>query len=406
MKRLRNVILQSLILSTALLLMSSCSDGDESPGLSEISSPPSVTGQDQSMVRVVNLTEKQASDLNIVTYLTTAENLTFPISVPGTVIAAPEHVAVISTPVSGRIINIYAHEGEAVEKGVPLLEMESLEFAELAANYLESQAERLYLEQQVERLSSLVERKISPQSSLDRATADLTRADARVRASRARLRAVGIDDRQLEQWNTAGEDENAVLTMYATISGKINQHLIDLGQAVNANDMLLDIVNNQQVLVRGFVDPEEIPFLEIGAKAVISQRTNRDEGRGAISVNAGITTIQPGLDPENRSIIVNSIVNTVNQWPVIGQAVRIEYQARTTEAVLSIPIAAIQFEGTSATVFVKRDDLTYESRPVLIQRMLNDSAIIESGLSPGEEVAVTQVFTLKALGKFEEFAED
>jgi hypothetical protein len=35
--------------------------------------------------------------------------------------------------------------------------------------------------------------------------------------------------------------------MYATISGKINQHLIDLGQAVNANEMLLDIVNNEQV---------------------------------------------------------------------------------------------------------------------------------------------------------------
>jgi membrane fusion protein, heavy metal efflux system len=81
--------------------------------------------------------------------------------------------------------------------------MESLEFAELAANYLESQAERLYLEQQVERLTSLVERKISPQSSLDRANADLTRADARVRAARARLRAVGIDNRQLEQWSTS-----------------------------------------------------------------------------------------------------------------------------------------------------------------------------------------------------------
>jgi len=38
--------------------------------------------------------------------------------------------------------------------------------------------------------------------------------------------------------------------------------------------------------------------------------------------------------------------------------------------------------------------------------MLQESAIIDSGLSPGEEVAVSQVFSLKALGKFEEFAED
>lgn len=406
MKRIKRTIQQSLILTITMLFIGACSGSEESTGLSDVSSPPTVTGQDQGVVRVVNLTDKQASDLQINTYIAVAEDLTYPIFVPGTVIAAPEHVAIISTPVDGRITRIYAHEGEEVQRGAPLLEMESLEFADLAANYLESQAERSYLEQQVERLTSLVDRKISPQSTLDRATADLTRATARVRAARARLRAVGIDDRQLERWNTSGDDENAVLTMYATISGKINQHLIDLGQAVNANEMLLDIVNNQQVLVRGFVDPEDISYLEIGAKAVISQRTNRDEGRGSISVNAAITTIQPGLDPENKSIIVNSLVNTVNQWPVIGQSVRIEYEARTPEPVISIPLSAIQFEGQSATVFVKRDDLTYDSRPVLIQRMLTESAIIESGLSPGEEIAVTQIFTLKALGKFEEFAED
>lgn len=406
MNELKSVIKQSLIFLPVLLFIGSCSGGEESSGSVEVSSPPSVTGQDQSVVSIVKLTEKQAGDLQVDTYRIEEVPVTYSISVPGTVIAAPEHVAVLSTPVDGRITRIYAHEGEEVRKGAPLLEMESLEFAELAANYLESMAENSYLEQQVDRLTSLVERKISPQSTLDRATADLTRANARVRAARARLRAVGIDDRQLEQWNTSEEDESAVLIMYAAISGKINQHLIDLGQAVNANDMLLDIVNNQQVLVRGFVDPEDISYLEIGAKAVVSQRINRDEGQSATSVDAAITTIQPGLDPENKSIIVNSLVNTVNQWPVIGQSVRIEYEAKTPDAVISIPLSAIQFEGQSAKVFVKRDDLTYENRPVLIQRMLSESAIIESGLSPGEEVAVTQIFTLKALGKFEEFAED
>src|SRR6056297_4053816 len=164
---------------------------------------------------------------------------------PGIVIAAPDHISILSTPVDGRIVKIYAHEGEEVKKGDPLLEMESLEFADLVANFVESRAEKEYLEQQVERLSRLVDRKISPQSALDRARADLTRSNARVRASSARLKAVGIDDRQLQQWSAITEDERATLTMYAAIDGKINHHLIDLGQAVNANDMLLDIVNNR-----------------------------------------------------------------------------------------------------------------------------------------------------------------
>ena len=73
---------------------------------------------------------------------------------------------------------------------------------------------------------------------------------------------------------------------------------------------------------------------------------------------------------------------------------------------IEIPLSAVQFEGKEATVFVKRDELTYEKRTVRLQRMLQESVIIESGLTPGEEVAVSQVFSLKALGKFEEFAED
>jgi len=404
MKKGQYLLKLSYILTTIAFLvsMSACSGEDGTGSIESVSLPPSISGEAQSDVKIVRLTESQAADLQIQTYRVQEERMTYAMTVPGTVIAAPENIAVISTPLSGRITKIYAHEGEEVTRGDPLLEMESLEFAELAASYLESEAEKMYLEQQVERLRSLVEQKISPQSSLDRANADLSRANARVRAAAARLRAVGISEERLKQWNELEEDESAVLTMHATIDGKINHHLIDLGQAVRANDMLLDIVNNRIVLARGFVDPKDISNLQTGARAVISQR----EDQGLVSVESEITTIQPGLDVENKSIIVNSLVQTQNQWPVIGQSVRITYDANTPAPVISIPLDAIQYEGQSARVFVKRDELTFESRPVDILRILSESVIISTGLSAGEEVAVTQVFSLKALGKFEEFAEE
>jgi membrane fusion protein, heavy metal efflux system len=406
MKSGRTGIMRGIGIVFMLLIAGGCSENGSPPEPGSITPPPSITGGDGNSARIVTLTENQALELGIQTYEVKEETIRFAIYVPGIVIAAPEHVAVVSTPVNGRITRIFAHEGEEVKKGDPLLEMESLEFAELAANYLEAEAERTYLEQQAERLTTLVERKISPQSSLDRARADLSRANTRVRASRARLQAVGIDDRQMELWKSTSENERAVLTMYARIDGKINHHLIDLGQAVSANDMLLDIVNTRQVLVRGFADPEDISLLTTGARAVVSQRTSRDEGRGAMTVETEITTIQPGLDQENRAIIVNSIVNTQNQWPVIGQSVRVEYEAITPYAVISVPLSAVQFEGQNATVFLQKDTHTYESRPVVLDRILRDTAILRSGLVPGDKVAATQIFSLKALGKFEEFAED
>lgn len=388
------------LIATALV---SCSDYSGQQVVNEVSTPPSVQGEQEAETRYVTLTEQQSDDLSIETTIIERKNTEFPVIVSGTIAAAPEHVAFISTPVSGRITKIYAHEGEEVKRGEPLLEMESLEYAELAANFMEARAEQSFLEQQVNRLSSLVEKRISPQSSLDRAEADLSRADARIRASRARLQAIGINDETINSWNGESESEKAVLTMYATIDAKINHHLIDLGQAVNANDMLMDLVNNNQVLVRGFVDPNDIQYLQPGAKTLVSQRVNRE---GSRSLETEILTIQPGLDQENRSIVVNSHLKTENQWPVIGQSVRVEYTAITPEEVISVPMSAVQYEGQNATVFVKVSDLEFEIRPIGIERIMQESAIVTSGLRDGEEVAISQVFSLKALGKFEEFAED
>lgn len=392
-----------LFIFTALL---SCSENDSQVTVNDVSVPPSVQTDSDAETSVVSLTEQQSTDLSIETITVERKRTEFPITVSGTVAAAPEHVAFISTPVNGRITKIYAHEGEEVNRGEPLLEMESLEYAELAANFMEARAEKSYLEQQVNRLSSLVDKRISPQSSLDRAEADLSRADARIRAARARLQAIGVDEETISSWNGGTETEKAVLTMYATIDGKINHHLIDLGQAVNANDMLMDLVNNEQVLVRGFVDPDDIMFLNIGAETIVSQRINREDSEGSRSLGTVITTIQPGLDQENRSIVVNSNLKTENQWPVIGQSIRVQYKAITPDETLSVPMSAVQYEGQNATVFVKINDLQFEIRTITIDRITQDSAIVSSGLSEGEEVAVSQVFSLKALGKFEEFAEE
>lgn len=389
-----------------MFLLGSCSGNNDFHEMTEIASPPSITGVDESIHSILTITDEQAITLNIQTHRVERKMVTYPIRVPGIVEPAPDHLAMVSTPVDGRITKIYAHEGEEVIEGTPLLDMESLEFADLVANYLESQAEYRYLNQQVERLIILVERNISSQSSLDRAIADLVRANARIRAAIARLQAVGIDRDQLDQWDREQDGERAILTMYAPINGKINQHLIGLGQAVNSNDMLMDIVDNRVVWVRGFVDPEDIPHLKIGSKAIVSQRANQNGGSGSLSVNTEITTIQPGLDRENRSIMVNSLVQTVNQWPSIGQSVRVEYEATTPVEMISIPLSAIQFEGQDAIVYLKIDELRFEKRPIIIDRILQEEAIIRGGLQSGDQIAVSQIFSLKALSKFEEFAED
>jgi len=173
---------------------------------------------------------------------------------------------------------------------------------------------------------------------------------------------------------------------------------------VNAYDKLLDIIDNTEVLVRGFVSPSDAMFVRAGTPVVITERT--DDGSTEMKkVEGTVTTVNPALDEENRSIVLNTILPTADGWPIVGQNVRMTYAAQPQDSTFNIPLSAIQFEEQDAAVFVRQSPRQYVKRVVEIERMTNTRAVISSGLQPGEEIAITQVFSLKALERFEQYAD-
>jgi cobalt-zinc-cadmium efflux system membrane fusion protein len=382
--------------------LTGCADNAPAPTTEETGTPPSLQGKQAS--QIIRLSSSQAANLNIQTYTVSADPMSFKIQAPGEVFPAPERISVVSAPIDGRVSAIYAHEGERIEAGQPLLELESLEFANLVADYLESTAEITFQQQQVERLKVLTEDKISPLRNLQRAEADLRLAQTGQSAALARLKAIGITESQTRKWDPFASDPDAKLTIYASIDGVLNEHLIEMGESVTAYQKMLDIIDNTEVLVRGFISPEDAIFIQPGTKLSITERANGG-GISSHTLNATVTTINPALDRNNRSVVLNSIIRTERNWPMVGQSVRLTYQARPREQTINIPLSAVQFEGTDATVFVQISALEYEKRTVQIARMTADHAILNSGLQPGEKVATSQVFSLKALERFEQYAD-
>lgn len=396
---------KNIVILSVIMLVAGCSKKESPEPEKVVASPPSVVAERQKANNVVVLSTQAAEELKIKTVTITKAPFMFNLAAPATVYPSPENISIISAPITGRVSKIYAHEGERISKESPLLELESLEYANLVADYLENMAESNYLEQQVTRVRQLVEKQISPQRSLERAEADFSRSLTQVKASKARLKAVGVSDAQITEWSKSGSEPSATLTIYAPIAGTVNEHLIELGSAVASNQKMMDIVDNSKVLVRGFVPPEDATMLKPGLKAVVSKRTENNPDNTFGDIEAEITSINPSLDEMNRAIPINCIIDTKNGWPVIGQNVRIEFFVSTQEPVVTVPLSAIQFEGNSATLFVQIEPNKYEKRNVTIYRMTDTNVIISTGLREGEKVAVSQIFSLKALGKFEEFSE-
>ncbi|MGM0547134.1 MAG: efflux RND transporter periplasmic adaptor subunit [Bacteroidota bacterium] len=394
--------LGGVLLISSALFMGCGGDSSDSETTADPGPPPSLT--ESSVSKTIQLSEQQAENLNIQTVTIESSQVSFTIQAPGQVFAAPGHISKVSAPINGRVTKIYAHEGERVTEGDPLLDLESLEFANLIADYLEVTAEITYQQQQVDRLKVLVEEKISPERTLQRAQADLQMAKTKLSASHARLHAIGVSDDIIDQWDPQTSEPQSQLTIHAPITGTINEHMIEQGESVNAYEEMLDIIDNKEVLVRGFVSASDAPFLQPGDSVLITDRSG-SESTTMSQLKTTVTSINPALDQANKSIVLNSIVETENNWPIVGQNVRLTYTAGGEEGTISIPMSAIQFEESDATVFVQHSPLEYEKRTVTVRRATAEHAIIESGLEPGEKIAVTQVFSLKALERFEQFAD-
>ena len=385
-----------LLASSLALSLAACGGGVPDPVATDAPPPPSIRAE--APTRLVHLDEAQAAELTVETVRVAESTAPVVLTVPGTVEPSPEAYAVVSAPIGGRIVRIDAHEGEAVRAGQPIALIESLELASLVGDFLEARAEADYQQQQVERYGPLVEKRITARGVLDKAEADLKRAQALEQASRARLAAAGVSDAALAR---TAADGRAVVAVTAPRTGTIQEHRIDLGQAVNAYDELATIVNSAEVLVRGFVSPDAVPRIRPGDTVTI-----RSPNDPAQTLAARVTSVQPASDAAHRAVAVNVRVPTPRRELVPGQSVELEIHTAAAEPALVVPMGAIVYEGDDATVFVRRDDRTFERRALTLGRIGADAVVATDGLEPGEEVAVSQVFSLKALGRYAQYAEE
>lgn len=392
-------IVSRFLLAGLLLLAGPLGCGQEAPGPVADEAPPPPSIREEATARLVRLDDAQAAELAVETVQVAAQAESVVLTVPGRVEPSPEAYAVVSAPIGGRVVAIMAHEGDAVRAGQVVARIESLELAALLGGYLEARAEAAYQRRQVDRYRPLVERRITARSVLDKAEADLQRAEALQQAARARLSAVGIDEAALERF-AAGEGR-AVVPVRAPRAGVVDEHRIDLGQAVAAYDELATVVGSDEVLVRGYVAPDESGQVQPGDAVTIRLLSDT-----AWTVAARVTSVQPATDTEQRAVTVNIRVPTPNRELVPGQSVELDIATAVTMPAVRVPTAAIVYEGDQATVFVRQDDRTFERRAIVLGRTGPDEVIVTDGLAAGEVVAVSQVFSLKALGRYAQYAEE
>lgn len=390
-----------ILLLAMATLWSACSDHSGRKGRqAEVQeTPPSVSGEKGSKL-FVRLSDKERDELRIETVKVTSNIQNYRLQVSGVVFPAQDHISMISTPIDGQVRAIMVREGQPVQKGQEIFRIESLVFGNLVAEYLQAIAEEKYQTSRLERIKQLVEETISSGSELDRAMSDYQRATAVSISAYAKLKAIGVPDHEIELFRNA-EKIDPSLKIHAPINGRFDRKKVELGQSVDALEELGRIIDLKRVLVKGYLNPEDARFLNPGDSVKIGRRADEDPG-----IMSTISSVNPGLDEDNRSVVVNVEVEAKNDWPKPGENVRMEIFASSSAKVFAVPLKALTYDGNNPVVFIRKDGNTYEKRLIGVSEIRGQTAVVRDGISDNEELAVSQIFSLKALSRYEQIAEE
>jgi membrane fusion protein, heavy metal efflux system len=100
------------------------------------------------------------------------------------------------------------------------------------------------------------------------------------------------------------------------------------------------------------------------------------------------------------------LVSTSGNWPRPGENVRLQIVSSSQKEIITIPTEALAYNGNQPVVFVMQSEGVFEKRTIQITEIGPQFIFVENGLNEGEQVAVSKVFSLEALSRYDIIAEE
>ncbi len=360
----------------------------------------------------VSMTAEQIEAARIGLAAAAAGTLARKLTVPGIVTTDADRVSRIAGKVVGTVAEMRKRLGEPVAKGEVVAVLDSREVAEARSEFFAATT-NLELQQTLfEREQTLWEKRISAEQQYLRSRQTFTEAHLRVELASQKLQALGFSEADVAdlarrfgpaQTASAGSVRRTVsrLQKYeirSPIAGRVIERLVDLGAPVGGESEakeLYVVADLSSVWIDLAVPSGDLATIREGLEVAISAGAGSEPHRGKI------VFVSPVLNQETRSArVIASVENKDNTWRP-GSYVTAQVTISEESVEVRVPRSALQAIGGEQVVFV-RNEKGFEKREVVLGKGDDTSVEIVFGLDPGETIAATNSFVLKAeLGKAE-----
>ena len=309
------------------------------------------------------------------------------LEVPAEIVAVPDRRATVGPRVAGRVVDVRVNVGDPVERGVPLVVLESDEVGRARADLIAARARAAVARRKLDRERGLLKDRITSRRAFEEAEGDQQVAEADLRAARTRLATFGVTPSEPAPRNPAR------VTLTSPMSGTVVMRSVHVGQWARPSETLVEVVDLDELWLQASVYEREMRFVDVDQPVQVEVRAFPGEVfRGTVAQVAGT------LDERTRSIGVRVVLPNPEHRlrPGMFATARIQGNpAHEPRRLLVIPRAALQEVLGHRSVFVKVGNGTFELRRVSTGEREGELVEILDGLSPGDEVVADGSFLLK-----------
>ena len=332
-----------------------------------------------------------------------AETRRVPVEIAGVGNVEAWSTVVVRAPIGGGLTKVHFTEGQMVNTGDPLFEIDPRPYQEAIrqweanqakdvaqlhlaeANLARAEAQAAHYGKQSERYAQLAE-----QGIVSREVSDQAAVEARARRTGVRAEIASIESAKAAIRADEAAVANAKLNLSycsikSPISGRTGALRVKMGNLIKANDVDLVTIHQIQPIYVAFSVPEQ-------HLATIRQRS------GQLAVQAVIPGDTQAPAQGTLSFLDNAVDNTTGTirlkatfantasrfWP--GQFVDVKLRLEDRPDVVVIPAAAMQTGQQGNFVYVIKPDNTVELRVVTPGPRLDTFMAVNQGLASGETV--------------------
>ncbi len=309
----------------------------------------------------------------------TAQAGDLPVYFNGLGTVTPLSTVTVHSRVDGQLISIAFKEGQFVQKGDLLAEIDprpfQVQLEQAEGQLAKDQAARRDAEVNYERFKLLFKEGVIPQQQLDTQQAQVGQFDGSIKSDQAQ-----IDNAKLQL---------TYCRITSPTTGRIGLRLVDPGNIIHASDAngLLVITQIQPIAVVFSLPQDQLPAVYDKLRKGSQLFVDAFDRDNTYKITTGkLLTIDNQIDPTTGTYKLKAEFDNRDNALFPNQFVNIHLLVDTRKGLTLVPLPAIQRGPDGTYVYAMGEGNVVKIRPVTIAQTTGDTAGLTSGLKPGEVV--------------------